>query len=109
MKLSFKRFSLSAIIRRGWYFWIRHYKSLFTLGFLLLTGFAGYQWHYSLYRYHWTDQERKTYLETTVKETAFQEKKFLDVMDRLKQDREVYQQDVEIGRDLFGGARKKER
>lgn len=109
MKFSLKNISFGSFRKRGLYFWIRHYKSLFTLCFLILTGFVGYQWHRDLYRYHWTDQERKAYLETTAKETAFQEKKFLEVLDRLKQDQETHRKELETGRDLFAGAREKVR
>ncbi len=109
MKFSFKQKSFESTRRRALYFWIRHYKSLFIIGFLLLTAFGGYQWHRDLYRYDWSDQERKAYLETTAKETAFQEKKFLEVLDHLEEDRRIHQETLETGRDLFEGARKKDR
>lgn len=108
MKLPFKNISFGSARRRSLYFWIRHYKSLFTLSFVLLSAFVGYQWHRDLYRYHWTEDERKAYLETTAKETAFQEKKFLEVLDQLAKDRAAHQEVMGTGRDLFEGARKKE-
>lgn len=107
MKLSLKKISFGSTKRRSLYFWIRHYKSLFVFSFFVLTGFMAYQWNHDLYQYHWTLEERKAYLETTAKETAFQEKKFLNVIERLDQDRERHESRLETGRDLFVGARKK--
>lgn len=107
MKFSLKHLSLGSVRKRGLYFWIRHYKTLFSFCFLLISGFVAYQWHRDLYRYQWTDGERKAYLEQTAKETAFQEKKFLEVLERLDQDRTAHAMELETGRDLFDGARTK--
>ncbi|MFZ1654256.1 MAG: hypothetical protein WAT84_00265 [Candidatus Moraniibacteriota bacterium] len=107
MKLSFKKISFAAARKRGLYFWIRHYKTLFSLCFIVITGFVAYQWHRDLYRYRWTEGQRKAYLEQTAKETAFQEKKFLEALERLDHDQEVHQATLETGRDLFAGMRKK--
>lgn len=109
MNLSFSRVSLSSIRKKGFNVWIRRYKWLFVLTFLILTGFVAYQWHYDLYRYHWTDGERQAYLETTAKETAFQEKKFRDVLARLERDQETHTQTHETERDLFAGAKERKR
>ncbi len=107
MKFSLKQISFGSTRKRSLYFWIRHYKSLFVISFFVLTGFIAYQWNRDLYQYQWTEGERKAYLETTAKETAFQEKKFLGVIERLDQDRERHGSVLETGRDLFAGARKK--
>jgi hypothetical protein len=76
--------------------------------FFALTGFSGYQWHRNLYRYAWTAEERKVYLETISKETVFQEKNFSEALERIMQDRKAHEESVDSGRDLFAGARKKE-
>lgn len=107
MKFSREHISFGSIQRRSLYFWIRHYKSLFVVSFFMLTGFIAYQWNHDLYQYHWTEEERKAYLEMTAQETAFQEKKFLGVIERLEQNREQHASRLETGRDLFAGARKK--
>lgn len=109
MKFSLKRISFGSTKRWGLYFWIRHYKSLFVVSFFILTGFVAYQWNRDLYQYHWTESQRKEYLEATAKETTFQEKKFLGVIERLDQDRKRHESSLETGRDLFAGARKNEK
>ncbi|MFA9262257.1 MAG: hypothetical protein ACEQSB_02770 [Undibacterium sp.] len=107
MKFSMNKISLDGIRRRGLYVWIRHYKLLFVLIFLSLTGFVSYQWYQNLYRYAWTPEERKAYLNSTAKETAFQEDRFNSVLERLEEDREEHAESAELKYDLFKGARKK--
>ena len=109
IKFSLNRISFASARKRGLYFCMRHYRLLFSLLFLGLTGFLMYQWNRDLYRYQWTESERRAYLETTAKETAFQEKKFLEVLENLDQDRQRHTAVTETSRDLFAGARKKER
>lgn len=106
MKLSLKKISFGLVKRQILYFWIRHYKVLFAVSFFILTGLIAYQWNRDLYRYQWTADERKAYLETTAKETAFQEKKFLGVIERLDQDREQHESPLEESRNFFTGDRK---
>lgn len=103
-----KKLSLEKIRRQGFYVWIRHYKLLFVFIFLLLTGFSGHQWYQYLYRYSWTPEQRKAYLESTAKETAFQEEKFMGALGRLEADRARYGESLSLDRDLFAGARKKD-
>lgn len=107
MKFSFTLPSFESARKRSLYFWMRHYKKMFTLLFLLVTGFVAFQWYRDLYQYRWSEAERKSYLEQTVKETAFQEKKFLEVVDRLERDRVLHMTEKAVERDLFAGAREK--
>jgi len=109
MKFSFKNISFAPFRKRALYFWIRHYRSFFVIFFLTLTGYAGYQWRHDLYRYRWSPEARKEYLEATVKETTFQERKFMDALDQIQRDRESQSKPPEGVKDLFAGARKKER
>lgn len=108
MKLKMKKISLDKIRRHIFYVWIRHYKLLFFFLFLLLTGFSGYQWQQKLYRYSWTSEQRKAYLDSTAKETAFQEEEFINVLNRLEADRSAHAAPWVPTRDLFEGAREKD-
>lgn len=109
MKLSIKKLSFDKIRRQAFYVWIRHYKLLFVFLFLLLTGFAGQQWYRYLYHYSWTPEQRKSYLDSTAKETAFQEGKFMDALNRLGEDRTRHLETRTLERDLFEGARKEDK
>ncbi|TXH07957.1 MAG: hypothetical protein E6Q06_01100 [Candidatus Moraniibacteriota bacterium] len=100
--------SFGSIQRQGMYFWIRHYKFLFLIVFIAVTAFVGNQWHRDLYRYQWTAEERKAYLESTANETAFQEQKFLKALEHLERDREAHSEIPDNMRDIFAGARKKQ-
>lgn len=101
-----KKLNLDGIRRRSLYVWIRHYKLLFIFLFLILTGFIGYQWRQNLYHYSWTSEERKAYLNSTAKETAFQEERFQGVLNRFEEDRKERETLPELQHDLFKGARK---
>ncbi len=88
--------------------WLRHYKFLFFLLFLVVASWGGYEWRRNLFVYHWSEQERKQYLEATVKETAFQEKEFLAVLAQLASLAERHAENTVPERELFIGEPKEE-
>lgn len=106
MKIKFSVSSINVVRKFGLTLWIRHYKLFFLLSFLALSGFAAFQWHRDLYRYRWSDEERKSFLETTSKETNFKEKQFLEAIERLEQQERAFAAERERERDIFAGARK---
>ncbi|OGI22200.1 MAG: hypothetical protein A2808_02320 [Candidatus Moranbacteria bacterium RIFCSPHIGHO2_01_FULL_55_24] len=83
--------------------WYKHYKLGFFILFLVVLGIGGYAWYYSLYRYTWTEQQKKEYLETYYKETSFKETKFKALIENLKQREEDHKAVPELSRDLFSG------
>lgn len=89
-------------------FWLRRYKLFFLLLFIAVTGVGGYQWHQSLFAYQWTPDERRAYLESTVKETAFDEKQFLEVLSNLELIREQHATQAVVEESIFPGGTKKE-
>ncbi len=93
-----KHFSSKKIL----FFWYRHYKILFFFGFLMVTAYGGYSWYHNLYQYQWSDQQKAEFLQKNFTETTFQEKNFQDVVDRLKERTRVHEQDLILGKDIFG-------
>lgn len=89
--------------KQALFFWYRHYKVMFFVLFLIVLGFGGWSWYYSLYRYRWNDAEKKQFLDAYFKETAFKEAKFRDVIDRLKERAYLYEKNPDLGRDIFTG------
>ena len=85
------------------YAWYRQYKILFLLLFLGTLGLAGYFWHFSLFRYQWTDQQKKAYLEQYFKETSFRGEEYNRLVEHLKMEREKHQRGPELKRDIFTG------
>ncbi|MEP7162669.1 MAG: hypothetical protein ABI747_02795 [Candidatus Moraniibacteriota bacterium] len=87
--------------------WIKRYKLLFFFTFLIASGIGGFQWYRSLETYHWSPEEKKAYLDRTVKETSFQEQKFkevLGVLSGLDKDNASHLPPI---RDIFLGKKKK--
>lgn len=83
--------------------WYRHYKMMFFVGFLLVFGFGSYQWYTYLYRYQWSDQEKKQFLDSNFKETAFKENKFKELIQRLDERAHSHEDDPKLSRDIFSG------
>lgn len=102
----------SGTLRRWWhqifYWWIKHYKLLFFFLFLIVLGIGGVQWFYHLERYAWTEEEKKSFIDRTVTETAFQEQKFRDGLSALEELGQDHQSPASVARDLFLGKKKKD-
>lgn len=81
--------------------WYRNYKILFFFLFLAVLGMGGWNWYQSLYRYQWSEEEKKKYLDSYVKETHFKEVQFQDIVERLKAREDSYKEDFSVKRDIF--------
>ncbi|MEK9151166.1 MAG: hypothetical protein AAB547_00875 [Patescibacteria group bacterium] len=85
------------------FFWYRRYKAMFFLLFLAVLAIGGWNWYYSLYRYRFSDEEKKQYVEQYFKETTFKEAKFREVVDRLMERARMHGETLELKRDIFKG------
>lgn len=106
MKLSFKKVQWRQLIKKMFLHWLRHYKLLFSVAFLSVSALGGYQWYQNLYRYAWTLEERKAYLDQTIQATVFHERQFLEVLAQLEQIRREHTIVRTPERDIFVGAKK---
>lgn len=88
--------------------WLKRYKLLFFLLFIVVALWSGYDWYHSFAHYSWNPEERQQYLTATVRETSFQEDDFLDVLKHLDNIHEKHQQNETVERDLFLGAQQSE-
>ncbi len=88
--------------------WLRHYKLLFFLLFMVVASWSGYEWRRNLFVYNWSAEERQRYLEATIKETAFQEEDFLEVLKKLEEVSGKHAQTISSDRELFIGEREGE-
>lgn len=89
-------------------FWLRRYKLFFFLFFLLVAGIGAYQWRYSLVTHRWSPEERRAYLEATIKETVFGEKKFLETLERRQALDQLHVEAVAPKRSIFPGGTEKD-
>ncbi len=88
--------------------WLKRYKLIFLLLFLVVAGWGGYEWHYNLVVFKWSSEERQKYLETTIKETDFQEADFLKVLEKLAAVAKRHAGSVLPERELFIGEREED-
>lgn len=101
-KLSFSR-NWSKLPSKLFVVWLRHYKLLFFLLFVVVASWSGYEWRRNLFTYSWSGEERQKYLEATIKETAFQEEDFLLVLKKLEEVSQKHSQSFTSERELFMG------
>lgn len=104
-KLQFKSIGRYLSPKLWMLFWYRHYKSMFFFGFLAVLGFGGYFWYNNLYQYRWTEEQKNQFIEKHFKSTAFQEKKFHQLVDDLGVRAKRHEEMPSITRDIFSGQR----
>lgn len=85
------------------FFWYRHYKALFFVGFLIVLCAGGYVWYENLYQYRWSDQTKKIYLDTHFKETLFKENVFSEAVSNLEERTKRHGERPQLSRNLFSG------
>lgn len=100
---SLKKITKSFSLRETIYFWYRYYKTFFLFGFLIVLAFGGWDWYQSLYRYHFSDEEKKQYIDSYFKETALKEEKFQSTVDDLAQRARLHEETLSLTRNIFEG------
>lgn len=101
MRWNVKKIHWGDIGKHLFRFWLRHYQLLFFIFFLLLAIWSGYEWYRNLFTYQWSPEQRKTYLEKTIKETVFDQQGFLDVLERLEKRHQQYLAPTPSQEELF--------
>lgn len=84
-------------------FWYRHYKGMFFFGFLAVLGFGSYFWYSNLYEYRWNEEQKNQFIEKHFKSTVFQEKKFHQLVDDLRDRAKHHEEVPPLTRDIFSG------
>lgn len=82
-------------------FWYRHYKVLIFVGFILVLSIGGWNYYYSLYQYQFSDAEKKQYVDSYFKETAFKEDRFLSVIQSLQARARMHGETFDLKRNIF--------
>ncbi len=83
------------------FFWYRNYKQMFFMGFLGVLSLGGYFWYQHLYRYQWSAERKKDYLDQNFTQTNFKEKVFLDTVAHLKARAQNHRETLSVSRDIF--------
>lgn len=84
-------------------FWYRHYKGMFFFGFLVVLGSGGYFWYNNLYQYRWNEEQKNQFIEKHFKSTVFQEKKFHQLVDDLRDRAKRHEEIPSLSKDIFSG------
>lgn len=100
---SFKKLAKRFSLRDTIFFWYRHYKVLLFLGFLIVLSIGGWDWYQSLYQYHFSDDEKKQYIESYFKETSLNEAKFRGTVDALQARARTHEEWLSLKRNIFVG------
>ena len=108
MRLSITLPKWKDLLKRAFLFWLRRYKVFFAVFFLLVALFGAYQWRASLVTHRWTPEERRAYLESTIKETVFDEKKFLQALEERQSLKELHEERAVPEQIIFPGGTEKE-
>jgi len=87
--------------------WIKRYKIIFSLLFVIVSGLGGLQWYLNLNRYTWTPEEKKAFLDRTIKETTFKEDQYRNVLKYLEELALEHTTPIAISRDIFLGKKEK--
>ena len=62
---------------------------------------GGYVWYENIYRGQWSEEEKQKYIESTFKETVFNQDAFLKAMDQVRKRADSHMTDLEVGKDIF--------
>lgn len=80
-----------------WYF---SHKYLFFVLLILIAAFGVWFWWQTVYQYHWTDEQKRVYLNEHAKETNFKEEKFKKVLEEIAAKEKSFENKKEY-RDIF--------
>lgn len=95
-----ERFAFSEWQHRLVLRWFRSYRRFFFLVLLVVVGWGMWVWYFNIYRYHWDDAQKKSYLDSTNNETVFRESKYQHTLDVTDNDRKRHMTDTTVQKEL---------
>lgn len=96
-----KKFKKYLSAKEWMFFWYRHYKSMFFVGFLAVVALGGFFWYHNLYQYRWSDERKQAFVEQNFKETLFKEKAFRETVEHLKERDRIHDTESTLTREIF--------
>lgn len=82
-------------------FWLRKYKFVFFAIFFGVCIWGIFLWYYSLYFFHWSDDQVKQYTQSQAQQTDLDESRFDKVLAGLHNRDDVYHKPSEMVRNIF--------
>jgi hypothetical protein len=83
-------------------FFVGNFKLFVFALFVGLSGYCVYLWYSYSYSYQWSDDQKKTYLETKDKEVTFNRQKFQEIIDEEDLRAKEQKKPITVERDVFG-------
>ncbi len=80
-----------------WYF---SHRYLFFFLMIVTASFGILFWKQAVYQFHWTDEEKRSYLDEHAKETNFKEEKFMNTLKEISAKEKAFEEKREY-RDIF--------
>lgn len=80
-----------------WYF---SHKYLFLALLIVTVSYGAWFWKQTVYEYHWTEEQKRTYLDQHAKETNFKEDNFKKALDEVSARKESFDEKTSY-RDIF--------
>lgn len=88
------------VLRRLILVWYFSHKYLFLALLLVTVSYGLWFWKQTVYQYHWTDEEKRAYLDQHAKETNFKEENFKKALDAVSARKGSFNERGEY-RDIF--------
>ena len=110
ISLKFKSSFFHNVWHKAFYHWMKRYKIVFALLFVIVATLGGLQWYRDLMKYRWSEDQKKSYIERTVTQTIFNKEKFQHALDSLTAIKISHEKEVaSVVRNLFAGKRRESR
>lgn len=91
----------SSILKNISSFWLRRYRIIFFTMFISICVWSGFLWYYSLYYFHWSDDQKQTYMNAQSHKSALHIKDFEKVIHVLDNRDSVYASEFPSPHNIF--------
>lgn len=81
--------------------WIRSYTYLFFVAFFGVCAWGAFLWYYSLYRFQWSPEQKRTYTESQSHRTVLNKNDFDQVLGTLDHRENIYRSDPVPVKNIF--------
>lgn len=92
--------ALKSTLHRLILIWYFSHRYLFLVLLLATAAVGMWFWKQTVYQYHWTEEQKRAYLNEHAKETNFKEDKFKSVLEEAKTRENAFGEKKEF-RDIF--------
>jgi hypothetical protein len=99
--MNFKTLKLKKIPAITFSYWLRYYKLVFIMLFLVALGSGAFIWHDAFYRFHWSDEKKQQYTLTQNRNVNLKEDEFNQVLDVIEKRKQNYTSPKELLKDIF--------